>query len=229
MNDLALEALSEQQLEDLLAAKRKKKQETRDTYQKITEETVVSACKQLAGISVVLAQAKRDVFSSFKAVLQLKEDVFGIKEKQRSHTFTTDKYSITIGYRVNDGWDDTVTSGVAKVNKFIQSLARDDNSAALVETVFNLLKKDANGNLRANRVIELQKLTSKFNDAEFTDGVSIIMNAYKPVRSCWFIDAFSFNDAGEKVNIPLSISAADFPEDFDLSFFAKPVQAGGAA
>jgi hypothetical protein len=227
MSNSNLEDLSEQQLEEMLASKRKKKEETRDAYKALVDDTVSETCQKLIYVSETLSRVKSDVFERFKEVLSLKEEVFSIREKQRSHTFTTDYYSITIGYRVNDGWDNTVSSGVAKVNQFIQSLARDDNSAALVETVFNLLKKDVNGNLRASRVIELQKLTTKFSNAEFTDGVNIIMNAYKPIRSCWFIDAFSFNAAGEKVNIPLSISAADFSAGFEFEFFNQMKADGG--
>lgn len=212
-----LDELTEQQLEDALAAKRAAKERDREAYRQIVDDTVDSACLRLQSASTILSEIKSEVFQQFKAVLAMKDEVYQIKEAQRSHTFSTDRFGITIGYRVIDGWDDTASAGVAKVNAFIGTLARDANSAALVETVFNLLKKDAAGNLRANRVIELRKLTEKFNNAEFTDGVNIIVNAYKPMRSCWFIDAWSIDNTGKKQNIPLSISAVDFPAGFDFA------------
>ncbi|WP_157849260.1 hypothetical protein [Flavobacterium sp. Root420] len=45
------------------------------------------------------------------------------------------------------------------------------------------MKKDAKGNLKGSRVLELQKLTKEFNIEEFTDGVEIIASSFKPVRS----------------------------------------------
>jgi len=209
--------LTEQQLEDALAAKRAKRDRDREAYRQIVDDTVDTACHRLQAASVILAEIKAEIFQMFKTVLAMKDEVYSIKGDQRSHTFSTEQFGITIGYRIIDGWDDTASAGVAKVNGFIATLARDDNSAALVETVFNLLKKDAAGNLRANRVIELRKLTEKFNNAEFTDGVNIIVNAYKPMRSCWFIDAWSIDNTGKKQNIPLSISAVDFPAGFDFA------------
>lgn len=208
--------LTEQQLEDALAAKRQTKERQRESYRQLVDSTVITTCKRLQVASSILSEIKAEIFENFKAVLALKEDVYAVKEAQRSHTFSTDAYGITIGYRVIDGWDDSASAGVAKVKAFISSLAKDDNSAALVDTVFNLLKKDQAGNLRANRVVELQKLTGKFNNVEFADGVNIIMNAYKPVRSCWFVEAWLIDAGGRKVNIPLSIAAVDFPKGFEF-------------
>lgn len=208
--------LSEQELEDALTAKRQAKERNREAYRQLVDGTVETACRRLIDASVILSEIKSEIFESFKAVLALKEDVYSVKEAQRSHSFSTDAYGITIGYRVIDGWDDSASAGIAKVRDFIGTLAKDKNSAALVDTVFNLLKKDDKGNLRANRVIELQKLTGKFNNAEFTDGVNIIMNAYKPVKSCWFVEAWLIGDGGRKQNIPLSISSVAFPAGFDF-------------
>lgn len=213
--------LSDEQLEALLAERRKKKEQQRDAYKSLTEESVPVAIEKLVAASQFLQQTKMEVFSFFNDLLQLKSEVYGVKDGQQSHTFSDDKSSITIGYRVNEGWDDTVGAGIKKVTNFIQSLAKDQVSGELVEMVFNLLKKDAKGNLRTSRVIELEKLAIKFNNPEFTDGVKIIMNAYKPVRSVWFIEATTTNTNGDKVSIPLSISAVDFPEGFEFDLMGK--------
>jgi hypothetical protein len=216
---LDLNQLSEADLLKALEQKRQAKTQDREAYKKLVEETVPKAVERLLYISELLADAKAQTFDFFREIMQLKASIYGIKEKQQSHTFSNDKYSITIGYRVNDGWDDTVSAGIQKVNNFIQSLATDDQTAALVDTVFNLLKKDAKGNLKANRVLELQKLTPKFNNAEFTDGVNIIVDAYKPIRSSWFIEAEVLNDNGTKEGIPLSMSSVGFPVEFKFDFF----------
>lgn len=194
------------------------KEADRSAYKELVEQTVPKAVFKLCAASEILSNAKTEAFKFFEDVLKLKAEVYGIKEKQMTHTFSDNKSEITIGYRINDGWDDTVNAGVAKVEKFISSLAKDKETAALVSIVFNLLKKDAKGNLKGSRVLELQKLTKDFNDEEFTDGVNIIADSYKPVKSVWFIEAALINEDGSKTSIPLSMSSVEFSQGYTFNF-----------
>lgn len=210
--------LSAAQLKAELQRRDNKKEADRTAYKELVEQTVPKAIFKLATASEILSNAKTEAFKFFEDILELKAEVYGIKEKQMTHTFSDGKSEITIGYRINDGWDDTVNAGVAKVEKFISSLAKDKETAALVSIVFNLLKKDAKGNLKGSRVLELQKLTKDFNDEEFTDGVNIIADSYKPVKSVWFIDAALIGEDGKKTNIPLSMSSVDFSQGYKFNF-----------
>lgn len=196
----------------------------RQAYKKLVEETTPKAFLGLANISEQLSNAKRDVFQHFINCLKLKNEVYGITEGQQSHTFSDKNCEISIGFRVTDGWDDTVSAGIEKVNNFISTLSTNEETAALVKLVFGLMKKDAKGNLKASRVLDLQKLTADFDNEEFTDGVDIIAKSYKPVRSSWFIDAALIKSDGKKVSVPLSMSAVDFPADFSFDFLSNNIQ-----
>jgi hypothetical protein len=211
------------ELKAALAKQESKKDEDRLAYKELVEQTVPKAIFKLCAASEILSNAKTEAFQFFEDILKLKADVYGIKEKQQSHTFSCDGGEIQIGYRINDGWDDTVNTGIAKVEQFITSLAKDTETAALVEIVFNLLKKDAKGNLKGSRVLELQKLTSKFNNEEFTDGVDIISKAFKPVRSVWFVEANLIDENKVKTPIPLSMSAVDFSKGYQFEFYNEPI------
>ncbi len=217
-NNLDLSKLSVSELKAEMKRREAAQVDDRKAYKDLVDETVPKAVLKLMFASQELSKAKTDIFKYFENTLQLKEKVYG-KEKQQSHTFSTKTHTVTIGFRVNDGWDDTVTVGIEKVKRFISSLAKDENTAALVEMVFDLLKKDAKGNLKGNRVLELKKLTTKFNNDDFTDGVNIILEAYKPVRSSWFVDASLTDPNGAKVSIPLSMSAVDFVSGYEFDFF----------
>lgn len=216
-----LATFSARELKDALAKLEAKQSESREAYKELVAETVPKAIRKLCDASEVLSNAKSEVFQFFEDILSLKNEVYGIKESQMSHTFSTDKEEVTIGYRVNDGWDDTVTAGIAKVQNFIASLSTNEETAILVNIVFNLLKKDAKGNLKGNRVLELQKLCKDFNNDEFTDGVAIIAESYKPVRSVWFIDANLIEADGTKVSIPLSMSSVGFSGGYTFDFFTE--------
>lgn len=224
-NDLS--NLSYDELQAELKRREEAKTNDREAYKKLVEETVPKALNKLAYASEMLTNAKTETYKFFEDILTLKEKAYGIKEKQMSHTFSCDTGEITIGFRVNDGWDDTVNAGIAKVNNFIASLAKDEGTSKLVDVVLTLLKKDAKGNLKSNRVLELQKLTKEFNSEEFSDGVDIISKAFKPVRSSWFIDASIVKDGGEKVNIPLNISSVDFAAGYVFDFFNQKTEDDG--
>lgn len=219
-----LTAYSAEELKAALATKEAKKENDRQAYKELVEQTVPKAIFKLSLASEMLSNAKTEAFKFFEDILKLKADVYGIKEKQQSHTFSSEGSEITIGYRVTDGWDDSVSAGIAKVEKYISSLAKDDSTSALVDIVFNLLKKDAKGNLKGSRVLELQKLTKKIEDAEFADGVNIISDAYKPVRSVWFVEASLIKEDSSKVPIPLSASSVDFSQGYKFDFYNEPVQ-----
>lgn len=210
------------QLKAALAAQESKKSDDRAAYKELVEQTVPKAIWKLAIASETLSNAKTEAFQYFEDILQLKSEVFGIKENQQTHTFSCEGGEVQIGYRITDGWDDTVNSGIAKVQKYIASLANSDETAALVEMVFNLLKKDAKGNLKGSRVLELQKLTAKFDNEDFSDGVDIISKSYKPVRSVWFVEAAIIDENKVKTPIPLSMSSVDFSKGYQFEFYNEP-------
>jgi hypothetical protein len=229
MNQMAsvakLASFSAEELKAALASLEVKKEIDRETYKALVAETVPKAMFKLCKASEIISEAKTETFKFFEDILDLKNQVYGLKEKQQSHTFSTDREEIQIGYRINDGWDDTVTAGIEKVHNYISSLATNEETAALVKVVFNLLKKDAKGNLKGNRVLELQQLTKDFNNEEFTDGVKIIAAAYKPVRSSWFIEANLIDEEGNKTNVPLSMSSVDFLSGYKFDFFTEKIPA----
>lgn len=213
-----LSKLSAADLKAELQRRESQKDADRTAYKELVEQTVPRAIFKLCTASEIMSNAKTEAFKMFEDALKLKAEVYGIKDKQMSHTFSDDKSEITIGYRINDGWDDTVNAGVAKVEKYISSLAKSPETASLVSIVFRLLKKDAKGNLKGSRVLELQQFAKEANDEELTDGVNIIADSYKPVKSVWFIDAALIGEDGKKTNIPLSMSSVEFSKGYQFNF-----------
>ena len=193
-------------------AKKKRKLEDRQAYRALVDDTVPELFfRQLTYASEVLADAKRKVFAETKRLVDLKINIYGVKDDQQSHTFTTSdgQYSVTIGHRVNDGWDDTVSIGVTKVKEFLGTLVTDEKSARLIKTILRLLKPDKKGILKASRVIELANLAEEIDNPEFSEGMKIIQEAYRPMKSVTFIEASWRDENGREHNVPLSISSID--------------------
>ena len=102
-----------EQMKEEEKAKEQKKQQIREEYKNLVSETVQRNFEKLKGISEVLSKVKKEVFEDFETALEMKAELYGIKENQQSHTFTTPEgLSITIGHRVTDNFDDTVLNGM---------------------------------------------------------------------------------------------------------------------
>lgn len=197
----------------------KKRDDEIKTYKHLVKQTVGQEIINLQEINHLLSIAKADVFGSFSAIIAMKRELFGVKSGQQSHTFSDDNgNTISLGYRVIDKYDDTLDEGIAIVREYINSLAVDDNTSKLVDKLNKLLKKDAKGNLRPNRVMELQAMADEENDEKLNNGVEIIRKSYKPVRSAIFIEAECTGADQKKQNIALSITSVDFPEGFTADF-----------
>ena len=199
------------QLEEEDRAEKVRVQQERQNYKSLVDGWVEETVLKLQDISAIMMSAKAEIFASSESIIDMKNELFSVKSDRKSDTLSTSDGSktIRIGNRINEGWDDTVGVGVAKVKAYLRTLAKDDNSAALVETVMNLLAKDRKGNLKAQKVLELEKLAVRSGDDEFLDGIRIIKEAYRPVPTCQFIEVVTRDATGREHSLPLSMSAID--------------------
>lgn len=182
----------------------------RDEYKKMVGNIVEESFEKITDVSGLLGWVKKEVIDNFQTVLEMKSEIYGIKESQQSHSFTSEdgKKTIRIGYRMADNFDDTVHTGIEKIRKYIYSLVDGENKQQLTAVLDTLLKKDKNGNLKASKVIELRKQAEVVTNKEFVEGVKIIEEAYKPIKSRMFVEAWQKDEHGNDVNIPLSVTAA---------------------
>ena len=147
----------------------------------------------------------------------MKAEIIGLKEGgQFSHTFTNSDSTLrlTLGVNTVDGYRDTVEDGIAMVKAYIQSLATDDKTQALVGALLRLLSKDGQGNLKASRVLQLRKMADESGDERFLEGVKIIEESYQPTETRRYIRA-QWRDPGTNSwrNIPLGITDVDLEEE----------------
>lgn len=216
MKDLS--KLSEKDLQAEIARRREEKKDLRNQYKELSSEVIPGLFSRLELVSKELSKVKASVFEDILALTELKIEAHGVKANQQSHTFSTEAgETITIGFNINVGYDDTVFIGIAKVKEFINSQIKDEITAKLVNQIHRLLKMDSKGNLDPKRVMELKQMANEFNDMNFLEGVEIIESAYQPKRSSWFIKAGYRDTAGIDKNLPLSISTVDFDRKIDLT------------
>ena len=189
------------------AAEAKRKSD-REAYTALVDETIAAVMPELSSISEAIAQKKTAAAEAFRGALEMKAELFGVKDDQQSHTFTNSEGTmrITIGHYMLDNYRDTVNEGIAMVKTYIESQARDDASRALVKAILRLLSRDEAGNLKASRVLQLQKMAEETGDERFIEGVRIIQESYQPTPSKDYIRAAVRDESGAWVAIPLSMT-----------------------
>ena len=204
------EAFVQQQKAEQAKAQAKK---MREDYKEMVDDAIESMMPALVAVSDNLANYKRRVFEEFSAILQMKAEMFkmekGSELDNQSHTFTNSRgdMRIVLGTYVTDGYLDTADEGIAKVQQYIQSLASDEKSQALVSMVMRLLAKDAKGTLKASRIIQLRRMAQESGSADFIEGVQIIEEAYQPQVSRTFLKAYvKDKDTGAWEQIPLGMT-----------------------
>lgn len=142
----------------------------------------------------------------------MKSEILGISlDDQASHTFTNSDSTLRIMLGANciDGYRDTVEDGIAMVRSYIESLAKDDATKALVNAVLRLLSRDGQGNIKASRVLQLRKMAEDSGDELFIEGVQIIEESYQPTVSKKYIRAQYRDKNGQWKYIPLSMTDVD--------------------
>ncbi len=212
MEEIRLTAAEAEEFRKFKEAKERDrlKKENREAYKQLVDEVVREVFPTLQEVSSNLARSKQAVYDRFADALKLKEEIFNVRDEQRTNTFTSSdgKYRITLGNYQTDDYDDTVNEGIAKVKEVIASFANDDNSRLLVDAIMKLLSRDAKGNLKASRVMQLRKLAADSGNAELIDGVEIIEKAYRPQISKTFVRAEYKDEVGKWVSVPLGMTEA---------------------
>lgn len=208
--------ISAQELEEFRIYKEEKAREERrkalqSDYVDLVDNEIGAAYVQLSLLSTEMAQIKRAVFDNFRSVIEMKTEQLGLgkEEGQRTHTFTNSDSSLrlTLGNYTVDAYRDTVDEGIRMVTDYIESLAKDDATGALVSAVLRLLSRNKAGQIKASRVLQLRRLAEESGSEQFLDGVKLIEESYHPQVSKSFVRMEAKDaDTGEWKNIPLSLS-----------------------
>jgi hypothetical protein len=151
---LNLNDLTEEQKKELLdqmkkeeKEKKQKRNEELKSLKQMTNEIVEEVFNDAKIVHTVQTEFKKETFDKFKSLIGIKEELFNVKDNQRSHTFTTDDgKSVTLGYRVTDAFDDTVHAGIEKVKNWVFSEVKGVNNENIKKIISNMLKEDETAN-----------------------------------------------------------------------------------
>lgn len=174
-------------------AKARREQEIA-TYKSLVDEAVRETVPEAQCIQETMVRQKQRIIERFAAVIAMKNQLFAGKKTLRDGRFT-DTFTnsdgtarVTVGYRTIDNYDDTYTLGVEMVEQYISSLATDADSQRLADMVRMLLReRGAQGQLKAQNVLRLDKIAQESGNDTFIEGMRVIRDAYKPIQSKQFV------------------------------------------
>lgn len=214
MTDAELEQFRAFQAEQQKKAAEEKRKEMRAAYKDMVDIEIEAAIPELMDISRDIKTVKAKVMENFKSIVDMKQEMFRMRKgkdmENYSHTFTNSQGDkrIILGVYVTDGYLDTAEEGIAIIREYIESLATDEKSKALVGMILKLLAKDQKGSLKASRIIQLGKIAEESGNERFIEGVKIIEEAYSPAVSKTFIRAEYKDERGIWKQIPLGMTEA---------------------
>lgn len=203
-------------LKDQLLAEEKEAKQQREndinTLKSLIDEMVTAKVPDLAEFGKRQTEVVNATFNDFEAIIKLKNDLYGTKENQASHTFTSrdGNGSIVVGYNEIIGFDGTEGAGVSKIKQVIASLSSDDeNREVLADLLNTFMKPDKKGNLNPTRVAELVSKKEKVNKPLFSEGVDIIVNAQFKTRTSMYVRGWQRikGENGKEVKLTFSITA----------------------
>lgn len=195
-------------------AKAKKENEIQN-YKSLVDQVVHESVVTAQNLSESMTQTKNAVIESFRTVIEMKNELFAgqkmLKDGRYSDSFTNSEGTerIILGYNTLDNYDDTYTAGVALVQSYIESLASDDKSHQLADMVTALLRERSKaGQLRAQNVLRLEKMATDSKNETFIEGMRIIRDAYKPIKTKQFLKV-QVKDAETNEWKPVSLNMTD--------------------
>ena len=187
LNDLSAEDRQKVMAEaaELLKKQQANIKEERKQYKELASTEVDQLFVKMKAACEAMRVVKVELFNSLQALIASKKEVFDVNGDQKTHTISTldGTKRVTVGYRDVSDWDGTEGAGVEKVQAYVQALAKNDASGKTVKIINTLLKPDKAGKLDPRRIMELKKIAEEDGDSTLLDGVNIIMNAYRTVKS----------------------------------------------
>ncbi|SUJ26384.1 Protein of uncharacterised function (DUF3164) [Sphingobacterium spiritivorum] len=216
MNIENLTPEQKQALRQLLIEEDKATQQKRENdimaLKTMIDEMVTAKVPDLVSFGQKQTDIVNATFKDFEAIIQLKNELYGVKDGQASHTFTSrdGNGSICVGFNEIIAFDGTEGAGVKKIKEVIASLSsNDENREVLADLLNTFMKADKRGNLNPTRVAELVSKKETVRNPLFSEGVDIIVNAQFKTRSSMYVRGWQRiqGENGKEVKLTFSITA----------------------
>lgn len=193
--------LTTEELSQIAAHKNKEKAQNRELLKKLENEFVLENIDFFIDKQGALEDKILILFENIEALIEMRAKTYGNKKREQdSHTFTLDdgSASIKIGWNVSPAFNGTEAEGIVKIKEYMSSLAGNtENEKILMEFLNVALKTDQQGNYNPKKLRELDSMRSKANSPLFNEGMDIINEALKDIRTSRYVRGYKMVDFGD--------------------------------
>lgn len=177
-------------------------------YDAIRNETIEELYPKLLEASHRLSAIKTEVFEKTRQLVEMKADLLGRKEVQKSDKFTNSKntMSITVGYNEVDEWGTGANVAKEYINDWLINKVAGVNPI-IIKLVEDLLKANKEGNMSLQKVTILRNSAAGSDEVELTRYIDLMLESYQPKPSSVFIKARHKDVNNQWQELGLSITA----------------------
>lgn len=210
MTETDLEQLTDEQLEAMLADRKRKKEEAeslkRQSYETLKEETISNLVEMALNVNTALVAFKSAAFQEMKALYSiLKEYSKRHEDGEGNFTIENAENNLKIVYsRQNQGYfDERANQAEKHIIDFVNSqFAGDPRTKKLITGLLERKK----GALDIKLVQKLYKMEADYDDQNWKDGIKLLKESWKDSDSKDYIRFFTKQN-GEYKLINLSFSS----------------------
>lgn len=176
--------LSTQELEALLAEKKKKDRESREAkkqeYEKNRDSFVTSAITKASVLHQAIADFKSTVHDQMNEQQAHLEEYGGIRKGSKGgfSVCSSDGGSRIRRIRATEpSWDERSTKAISLIQDFLADTVKKKDKN-LYDILISFIARNANGDLEYNKVMNLLQHEDKYKDPRWIEGLKLIRESY---------------------------------------------------
>ena len=183
-NTIALDQLTDAQLEEMLAKRKKAKQaqleKEKQAYEDKKNATVCELVNEALELHQQLAVFKQKCHHSLEEFSVALSEYGELRSNSKGGFSLTDKDGILRVTRRRDvepNWDERSTKAVELIKDFLGDAVK-KRDQKLYEILMSFLERNQNGDMEYGRVMNLWQHEDKFNDPRWKEGLKLIKESF---------------------------------------------------
>lgn len=217
---IALDELTEEQLQEMLDKKREKSrkeaEKKRQQYAKERNDIVMLLTTGAKQLSEMLASFKTDSFRELETFRQTMHEYANISSDNKGNfTIMNDEGTRKIEYRIQHkhAFNELANNAALHLRKFMGSFMKSRNQEAF-ELISSLLEKNTKGEYDIQLIQRLYKMEDRYTDTDWKEAIRLFKEAYQQQDSSSYVRYYERNASdGSWQMINLSFSKVPIKEE----------------
>lgn len=207
------EDMSVEQLEALLAQKRKaeetRKRREREAYEKNVDEKITTIVEKAIGKSGLLYDFYKESIRTLEELREKLNQYGEIKSTSKGgfqRKSADGRYKVIYKYATICDWDERSLKAEELLKDFLKDVVK-KRDQALFDIIISLIEKNKDGKLEYSRIQTLYSHEGKFDDPRWKEAIRLFKESFRATGSKYRLDFYVRNDAtGKYDQIPLNFS-----------------------